>query len=226
MGQLAFKKGSRAFTLVELLTVIAIIGILAALLLPALTQAMERAKRIWCVNNLREQGIGFHLFAHDHGGKLPMTVPMADGGAEEFVQNGYLVGGNFYFSYRQFAVLSNELVSTKLLVCRAEIVREPAASYATLQNSNLSYFIGVNADLGTPQSILTGDRNLAHRPWLNTTIFSTGGAASYWWTSELHQARGDMLFADDHVDEWNNNSFSAFRDGTLPAENFFLPTVQ
>src|SRR5271169_5725564 len=87
-----------AFTLVELLVVIAIIGILAALILPALNQSEARAKRIGCENHLHQTGIAFQLFLHDHGDKFPMAVPMAEGGSQEFVQNGYAVGGEFYFS--------------------------------------------------------------------------------------------------------------------------------
>jgi prepilin-type N-terminal cleavage/methylation domain-containing protein len=59
------------FTLIELLVVIGIIGVLSALLLPALSKSKERAKRAACLNNMRQLLLASHIYAGDYGGLLP-----------------------------------------------------------------------------------------------------------------------------------------------------------
>jgi prepilin-type N-terminal cleavage/methylation domain-containing protein/prepilin-type processing-associated H-X9-DG protein len=59
------------FTIVELLTVIAIVAVLAATLLPALSRARESSKRAVCLNNLKQIGIAFMLYTDDYDDFFP-----------------------------------------------------------------------------------------------------------------------------------------------------------
>ena len=61
-----------AFTLVELLVVVAIIAVLAGLLSPALKKARDQARSIQCMNNLRQLGAMAVSYANDYGGRLPV----------------------------------------------------------------------------------------------------------------------------------------------------------
>jgi prepilin-type N-terminal cleavage/methylation domain-containing protein/prepilin-type processing-associated H-X9-DG protein len=215
---------TRAFTLVELLVVIAIIGILAALLLPVLDKSEMRGKRAWCINNLTQAGLAFHSYANDHGGKFPMAVSTNEGGTLEYVQSGFDSGLTFYTAYYHFLALSNELVLPNILLCPTDL-RKPATNFPAFQNQNLSYFVGVNSTFDKPESILAGDRNLATNAWIQPTILQYGLASSLSWTFDLHQHQGDVLFADGHVEQWNDSSFVSDVNQVPGYQSFFMPSA-
>lgn len=82
----------RAFTLIELLTVIAIIGILAAIIIPTVGAVRNKAKTLQCTAKLREWGKVVRLFANDSKGNIPLLINLSGDAPLQFY-NGYFPKG-------------------------------------------------------------------------------------------------------------------------------------
>lgn len=187
------KKSKRhGFTFIALLVILAVLAILVAMLLPALASAKRRAQRIQCVNNLKQCGLAFRIWAGDNNDRYPMGVSNKFGGTLEWCDEGN--------AFRHFQVMSNELSTPKILVCPAD-TRQPAASFIRFQNQNLSYFVGLDATETNPQMLLTGDRNITNGLPPLHSVLKLPAAKAAGWTETLHGGVGNVGLADGSVQQ-------------------------
>jgi prepilin-type processing-associated H-X9-DG protein len=183
----------RAFTVLELMVVLLIAIIFVGLLLPALSRPTQRAPRIHCVNNLKQNWIAFRIWSGDNGDKFPMDVSTNMGGTKEFV------GGNEV--YRHFQAMSNELGNPKMVICPSDQKRSAATNFTTdFNSSHVSYFVGVDANVTNAGNFLAGDRNLTSGVAARDGILEITTNQAVGWTKKIHKNAGNILFADGHVE--------------------------
>ena len=119
-----------------------------------LAATKRRTQSINCVNNLKQIGIAFRLWEGDNNDKYPMAVSVTNGGAMELVATGNVAAC--------FQVMSNELNTPKILLCPEDTRRVWATNFSTLNNSNISYFVGLDVTNDTNlKMLLSGDDNFA-----------------------------------------------------------------
>ena len=105
---------------------IVMVPLIAALVLPAMAKAKSHASRVSCVNHMKLIGLAARMYANDHNDKWPAN----------------------------FQVMSNELNSTKILICPSDRTKQPANDWASLTEANVTYqfLITPDSDPSKPQA--------------------------------------------------------------------------
>lgn len=211
----------RAFTLIELLTVIAIIGILAAIIIPVTAKVRESARRTDCASNLRQIGSALFLYAADNGNKLPpvSTVWPPNSGDTSWGRAIWNYAGYSNASYRS---PDNDLIGRDgddRNIFHCAVTKSAPVAAPTVSEVNANRFsYGLNSfpltkTLGWVSAYKTSPIPLAQiatpsrTAMVNETSFCLGGFEGYYQNHGMvpHSTGSNVLFYDGHV-EWRTFS--------------------
>lgn len=201
-----------AFTLVELLTVIAIIGILAAIVIPVVGKVRDAARTTQCASNLRQLYNIYIIQMQDNRNRTLADVNDAGGSINVMAR---LAGANYNFSVEGKGI-------QQAFSCPAQLDVKPGVVTKALQNNyppiTFSLNRGLNRSLAAPSapSIM---RPLAAIPFPSRMVLATDGndsdkdAGYYGPTVGLgrppetpHNGRTNIIFVDGHVDAVSDQS--------------------
>jgi hypothetical protein len=100
-------------------------------------------------------------------------------------------------------MMSNELSTPYILRCPADTQRPVTKDFGKLSNTNVSYFVGLDAEESTPQMFLAGDRNLTNGLAVTNRVLFLATNVPAGWTHELHPLQGNIGLADGSVQQLN-----------------------
>ncbi|MDQ8194690.1 type II secretion system protein [Coraliomargarita sp. SDUM461004] len=148
----------RGFTLVELLMVIAVIAVLAAILIPVITRVREKSHEVECRNNLRQIGVALNLYVQDHNQRFPGPLTGAQ-------PTSYKLGVTNAMVYHLTEYLglpepTEEKQYAEVFACPAYLAEKPIEedprSYVIPTGSETGYLFGyANADPNKGQGAKT-----------------------------------------------------------------------
>ncbi len=184
------QRSAIAFTQTELLVVAVVLGLLIALLLPWLAKKDAKRKWIKCANNLKQVGLAQKIGTGDSD-RFFCQISTNHGGLAELVGTGQI--------FRNYFALSNELATLTILSCPADAFRKPATAWSSMNNTNLSYFVGVDAYETHPNLLLGGDRNIEARLPRTGSALWLATNNPVWWGKDIHGWVGNVVLADGSV---------------------------
>ena len=191
------------FTLIEVGVVLAVIALLLLVGIPMIRNSGRPARRIQCINNLKNVGLAFRIFALDNTNRFPFELSSTRGGTLELC-------GDPQAAWRQFAILSNALSVPILVQCPSDQERRQAMDWRQFTNNqHLSYFAGLGALADYPDSILSGDRNLTldGRSLREESVtFSTNATAGF--DQRIHRFAGNIALGDGSVQQATSGQLS------------------
>jgi hypothetical protein len=197
MKPLCSNRSNHALTLFEVLVVMFAFAllVLAAMGFLDASHAGRKAKRISCVNNLKEISLAARIWEGNHGDAYPMEVSMTNGGAMELAAAGNAA--------RIFQVMSNELSIPKVLLCPAATDHSLAKDFqAGFSRKYISYFVNLDAVEANPQMMLFGDDNfvIGGVP-VNPGFLKVPANASIGWSATRHRFSGNVAITDGSVQQ-------------------------
>lgn len=184
-------------TIIETFVIMVLSFVVLALLLPMFARSPRLRTLSGCLDNLRQLGTDFRLWADDNNNHYPMHFVGANN-YPQLTPARSLTGQplDYAEAYKYFKAMSNEIGSLNDLVCPADS-RIAQTNYSFLQNSNVSYFAGQDADASNPKMLLAGDRNLMIDSALaETGILSIYPTNTVTWSRRIHNESGNVTFAD------------------------------